>query len=241
MIYYCRSAKYNSPLEITFTYNGPIRYLEHIVVTMSLNASGYILNVDEDEAYDILSNNNDNLYPDRYRNRAKRGDISANLTSPMGSTSTLLFNRPYDLVTVEGYYNWPFLSVLHWGENPIGQWTVRIGWSNSFRGSATLNNISVSLYGVSSVPASVSSIPSQCDPTCSRTKGCSAPGPQSCDACNRTLVRNPVTLNCIRPVECSPPNEIASGYCYLPSSGWVFMMNNFLTIVLLVFSIASVM
>ena len=45
--------KYNSPLEITFTYNSPIRYLEHIVVTMSLNASGCNYNVDEDEAYDI--------------------------------------------------------------------------------------------------------------------------------------------------------------------------------------------
>ena len=215
----CRSATYNSPLVITFSYNGPIQYLEHIVVTMSLNASGYVYHLDETEAYNVLVDdyNNGNLYPSRYDNRAKRGDISANLTSPMDSTATLLFNRPYDIVTTVGYSNWSFLSVLHWGENPNGQWTVSINWRNSNRGSAVLSNISVSLYGVSSIPSSVSSIPDECDPDCARTKGCAADGSQYCDACNSTLLRNATTLECIEPYECEPPNKIASGYCYLPS------------------------
>ena len=186
---------------------------------MSLNASGYRYNLNEAEALRVLATdyNNNNLYPSRYRTRAKRGDISANLTSPMGSTSTLLFNRPYDIVTTVGYSNWPFLSVLHWGENPNGQWTVSINWRNSNRGSALLSNISVSLYGVSSTPLSVSSIPNQCHSDCARTKGCAAAGAQYCDACRSTLLRNATSLECIEPYECEPPNKIASGYCYLPS------------------------
>ena len=82
---------------------------------MSLNASGYRYDVNETEAIDILIEDyfNGTLYPSRYDDRAKRGDISANLTSPMGSTSTLLFNHPYDIVTTLGYSNWSFLSVLH--------------------------------------------------------------------------------------------------------------------------------
>ncbi|XP_019860828.1 PREDICTED: proprotein convertase subtilisin/kexin type 4-like isoform X2 [Amphimedon queenslandica] len=185
---------------------------------MSLNASGYRYEVNEDNALDVIIEDyiNGTLHPNRYDNRAKRGDISANLTSPMDSTSTLLFNRPYDIVTTVGYSNWSFLSVLHWGENPNGQWTVSINWRNSNRGSAVLSNISVSLYGVSSIPSSVSSIPSQCHSDCARTKGCAAAGPQYCDACNSTLLRNATSLGCIQPSECLLPNKIASGYCYIP-------------------------
>ena len=215
---------------------------------MSLNTSGYRYNVSEDEALDILIEDysNGTLYPSRYDDRAKRGDISANLTSPLGSTSTLLFNRPYDIVTTVGYSNWSFLSVLHWGENPRDKWTISINWRNSIRGSANLSNISVSLYGAASTPSSVSRIPNQCHSDCARTKGCAAAGAQYCDACRSTLLRNATSLRCIQPSECEPPNEIASGYCYTPresptetpsgspSSGWSAIGNSFLLFILII-------
>ena len=211
-----RKATYNSPLDITFKYSGQIRYIEHIVVTLTVCAGGYRYYVDTSKAYHTIAQDyyyND-LYPSRYKYRAKRGDIKATLTSPMGSRSTLLFNRPYDIVTTESYYNWPLLSVLHWGENPAGQWTVRISWGNYYRGYARLSNIHVTLYGVSSVPSAVSSIPSQCDSACARSKGCAAPGPQYCDACKSTLLRDATTKKCIQHKDCVSPNKIASGYCY---------------------------
>ena len=205
---------------------------------MSLNASGYRYDLNEAEAIDVLATDYNNLHPSIYDDRAKRGDISANLTSPMGSTSTLLFNRPYDIVTTVGYSNWSFLSVLHWGENPNGQWTVSINWRNSNRGSAVLSNISVSLYGVASTPPSVSSIPNQCHSDCARTEGCAAAGPQYCDACRSTLLRNATSLECIQPSECQSPNQIASGYCYTPtespSSGWSAIGNSFLLFILII-------
>ena len=184
---------------------------------MTLHANGYRYDLDEVDALNQLYEDRNDLNYDLYNNRAKRGDISVTLTSPQGSTSTLLFNRPYDIVTTEGYLNWPFLSVLHWGENPNGQWTIQVYWRNS-RGSARTSDISVSLYGVSGTPPAVSNIPSQCDTACARPKGCAAAGPQYCDACNSTLLRNATTLECIQPYECQAPNSIASNYCYLPST-----------------------
>ena len=184
------------------------------MITLSVNPIGYLEYVDQSTAFLIFLSDyfNDTLYPGRYDDRSKRGDINVTLMSPMGSESTLIFNRPYDTVT-EGYDDWPTLSVLHWGENPNGQWNIRIGWNNSIIGSAVLSNISIALYGVSSLPVN-SRIPSQCDSTCARSKGCAAPGPQYCDACNSSLLRNATTRECIEPLQCVPPYMIASGYCY---------------------------
>ncbi|XP_011407646.1 PREDICTED: furin-like [Amphimedon queenslandica] len=66
--------------------------------------------------------------------------------------------------------------------------------------------------------------------------GCAAAGPQYCDACRSTLLRNATSLECIQLSECQPPNEIASGYCYLPSesSGWKVIGNSFLLFILII-------
>ena len=115
-------------------------------------------------------------------------ETSATLTSPEGSTSIILLNRPYDIVT-EGYYNWPLLSVLHWGEDPRGQWTLQVNWKNS-AGYANVSGVSVTLYGTATIPQSVASIPDECSPSCARSKGCAAAGAEFCDidACNSTLL-----------------------------------------------------
>ncbi|KAK7573323.1 hypothetical protein V9T40_010514 [Parthenolecanium corni] len=54
-----------------------------------------------------------------------RGNLRIDLTSPMGTTSTLLFERPRDVVS-SNFDNWPFLSVHFWGEKAEGRWTLRI-------------------------------------------------------------------------------------------------------------------
>ena len=127
---------------------------------MTLHANGYRYYLDEVDAVDQLADDINDLNYTFYNNRVKRGDINVTLTSPQGSTSTLLFNRPYDIVTTEGYLNWPFLSVLHWGESPNGQWTIRVYWKNS-RGSARMSNISVSLYGVSGFSGTPTPVPNK--------------------------------------------------------------------------------
>ncbi|XP_055539465.1 furin-like protease 2 isoform X1 [Wyeomyia smithii] len=54
-----------------------------------------------------------------------RGNLRILLTSPMGTTSTLLFERPRD-VTKSNFDDWPFLSVHFWGEKAEGRWTLQI-------------------------------------------------------------------------------------------------------------------
>ncbi|XP_039291345.1 furin-like protease 2 [Nilaparvata lugens] len=54
-----------------------------------------------------------------------RGNLRMTLTSPMGTTSTLLFERPRDVVS-SNFDDWPFLSVHFWGEKVEGRWTLQI-------------------------------------------------------------------------------------------------------------------
>ena len=212
-----RSTSFGNPLELTFTYSGNILYLEHLVVRLTLNVSNFSSSINESKANEIVRNYN---YPDisAFSSYIKRGDLRVTITSPMSTTSTLLFERAYDLVNTEGYYEWPLLSVLHWGENPRGTWTIRVMWTNSNGGSGIVSDVSAVLYGVSQVPQSVANIPERCSSSCARPKGCSGPDPDDCDACNSDLLRNATSLECIQKNECVAPYKIASGYYSLLST-----------------------
>ena len=217
-----RTARFNQPVSFPFHYNGSISYLEHVVITMSLTVGGdNIPQLSEENASMIVTTDTlegrNTGNEDYYQARVKRGDISATLTSPNRTTSTVLFQRPWDITSAEGYNNWPFLSVLHWGENPVGTWILNVSFSNSQSNSfARVSNVTVDLYGVGETPVSVREIPSLCDSNCAR--GCSGNGTENCDACGNGLVRNATTLECIQLQDCTPPNTIASGYCFVPSS-----------------------
>jgi proprotein convertase subtilisin/kexin type 5 len=54
-----------------------------------------------------------------------RGDLRIVLTSPMGTESVLLFERPLDIVS-STFDDWPFLSVHFWGEKIVGRWGLKI-------------------------------------------------------------------------------------------------------------------
>ncbi|KAF6208084.1 hypothetical protein GE061_016534 [Apolygus lucorum] len=54
-----------------------------------------------------------------------RGNLRLVLTSPQGTPSTLLMERPRDVVS-SNFDDWPFLSVHYWGENPKGRWTLQV-------------------------------------------------------------------------------------------------------------------
>jgi subtilisin-like proprotein convertase family protein len=53
------------------------------------------------------------------------GNLQIFLTSPMGTNSTLLGRRVED-DSVDGFNNWPFMTVHNWGESPRGIWTLEI-------------------------------------------------------------------------------------------------------------------
>nr|CAD7434599.1 unnamed protein product [Timema monikensis] len=54
-----------------------------------------------------------------------RGNLQIVLMSPMGTSSTLLFERPRDIIS-STFKDWSFLSVHYWGEYPQGKWTLDI-------------------------------------------------------------------------------------------------------------------
>lgn len=54
-----------------------------------------------------------------------RGNLRILLTSPMGTTSTLLFERPRDVIS-SNFDDWPFLSVHYWGEKAEGRWHLQV-------------------------------------------------------------------------------------------------------------------
>ncbi|KAG8803836.1 pheromone processing endoprotease [Serendipita sp. 398] len=77
----------------------------------------------------------------------KRGDVEVELTSPAGIKSTLAPRRKNDSAGT-GYIGWTFMTVKHWDENPVGEWTIRVfdqeneqkgyflGWSMIMWGSS---------------------------------------------------------------------------------------------------------
>ncbi|KAF8163396.1 peptidase S8/S53 domain-containing protein [Crassisporium funariophilum] len=76
-----------------------------------------------------------------------RGDVEVEIVSPKGIRSVLGGNRKGDRDT-GGYPGWTFMSVKHWGEDPVGDWTIKVkdqnederngtflGWNMIFWGS----------------------------------------------------------------------------------------------------------
>lgn len=53
----------------------------------------------------------------------RRGDLSVDLISPNNIVSHISATRKPDN-TAQGYVDWTFMSVVHWGESGVGKWTV---------------------------------------------------------------------------------------------------------------------
>ena len=196
-----RICEYNHPLITTIEYSGSIRYLEHVVVRMTL-----VVEI------------------------GLRGDTQIELTSPSGTTSTILGYRPFDFKFYpppqssgydpyisdyvfdlgELYKNWPFMSVMFWGEDPTGQWKLNIS-SRSNTSEVCASDIMFTFFGVSAVPEAVANIPTACHSDCVR--GCAKAGSNYCDACSN--LRNAYTLECID--VCPPGYTERNGYCYNPN------------------------
>ena len=193
----------DSPLSLSFTVDGTncpeVGFLEHVVVTtsVSLNTNGYNTYYEGDHYGDSSVMDQDG---------PRRGDISVALVSPSGTTSLLLPKRPRDYVNYEGYYQWPFMSLHHWGEAPRGDWTLTVAYDSS-SGYVSLDSFSVTLYGTASTPKAVQRIPSKCSSECVR--GCAATGSNYCDACKR--LRMPSSLRCV--TTCPTGQCAVDGYC----------------------------
>ncbi|KAH9479765.1 Protease KEX1 [Psilocybe cubensis] len=81
---------------------------------------------------------------------SRRGDVKVEIVSPNGITSVLAGTRAYDDADT-GFPGWRFMTIKHWGENPVGEWTLKVtdkgnpgpdhtgkflGWNMALWGSA---------------------------------------------------------------------------------------------------------
>ncbi|KAM7368833.1 hypothetical protein PAMP_013140 [Pampus punctatissimus] len=133
---------------------------------------------------------------------SRRGDLSIMLTSPSGTMSQLLANRPLDDST-EGFQNWEFMTTHCWGEQAAGEWTLKIQDTPSQKRNNSepgmLKEWSLVIYGTAEQPYPVhrerarsAEMPMDselteeysgpCDPECS-DDGCEGPSPQQCVTC----------------------------------------------------------
>ncbi|XP_065224139.1 furin-like protease 2 [Planococcus citri] len=94
-----------------------------------------------------------------------RGNLKIDLTSPMGTTSTLLFERPRDVVS-SNFDDWPFLSVHFWGEKAEGRWTLKIhnNGNRHINQPGILKRWQLIFYGTATNPIRLKSIQSPSQP-----------------------------------------------------------------------------
>ncbi|KIX01678.1 uncharacterized protein Z518_09404 [Rhinocladiella mackenziei CBS 650.93] len=81
----------------------------------------------------------------------RRGDLSADLISPDGLVSHLATSRRPDGAT-QGYDDWTFMSVVHWGESGIGNWTVIVKDTKENEFNGTFIDWRLNLWGESINP-----------------------------------------------------------------------------------------
>ncbi|XP_032938087.1 proprotein convertase subtilisin/kexin type 4 [Catharus ustulatus] len=77
---------------------------------------------------------------------SRRGDLVVALSSPMGTTSTLVTVRPYD-TSQNGYQDWTFMSTHFWDENPKGIWTLQLENRGDNRNTGQLTSFILHLHG----------------------------------------------------------------------------------------------
>ena len=187
-----------------------IVYLEHVVVNMTLTildyGHGYDISDYNDFVNSVHTTDIEQVYQWLQNPHPRRGDIKIELTSPQGTVSTLLPYRNYDFVNEEGYSDWPFMSVQHWGEEPSGTWKLTVTFKSS-AGHVRVSGISMTLHGTQTIPRSVLAVPTSCDKSCARN--CSGSLPSDCDACKDYRVAT--TLECVS--ECPNATYVHNKYC----------------------------
>lgn len=89
---------------------------------------------------------------------SRRGDLSVELKSPSGIVSHIATARRNDDAE-QGYVDWTFMSVAHWGESGIGTWTVIVKDTNVNEHSGHFVDWRLKLWGESEDPTKQGLLP----------------------------------------------------------------------------------
>ncbi|KAI5117476.1 hypothetical protein M0805_007180 [Coniferiporia weirii] len=77
---------------------------------------------------------------------SRRGDVEVELISPNGVKSVLAGRRKYDS-DKDGYPGWTFMTVKHWEEDPVGEWTIRVSDQSTEDHSGSFLGWAITLWG----------------------------------------------------------------------------------------------
>ena len=110
-LYIYRTFKNGSEFNVTFTYDGSISFLEHVVVKTTLYPT-FPSDEDEENSFQLIQDYDggdlfDFLYFISHTTAPKRGDIQVEMLSPMGTLSILLPYRYSDITPTKSMYT-PF-------------------------------------------------------------------------------------------------------------------------------------
>ncbi|KAG0258013.1 pheromone processing endoprotease [Mortierella polycephala] len=90
----------------------------------------------------------------------RRGDVEVFLRSPNNVESKLGARRRFD-TSVNGFVNWTFMTVKHWEEDPVGEWTLVVQDRNNPKYSGTFVDWKIKFWGeVRKQVANISTEPS---------------------------------------------------------------------------------
>ncbi|KAF9246400.1 peptidase S8/S53 domain-containing protein [Melanogaster broomeanus] len=76
----------------------------------------------------------------------KRGDVEVELISPNGIRSVLAAARAQDHAN-NGFRGWRFMTIKHWGENPIGDWTIKVSDQSDDKQNGTFHGWRLMFWG----------------------------------------------------------------------------------------------
>lgn len=76
----------------------------------------------------------------------RRGDVSVDLISPKGIVSHIATSRRDDS-SPNGYDNWTFMSVKHWGEDGVGDWSIVVWDRVTNQNTGSLIDWKITLWG----------------------------------------------------------------------------------------------
>ncbi|KAG6862079.1 hypothetical protein C0995_007209 [Termitomyces sp. Mi166 len=82
---------------------------------------------------------------------SRRGDVEVEIVSPNGIKSVLAKKRSGDEAET-GFPGWVFMSVKHWGEDPVGDWTIKISDQNSLDESGKFLGWKMKFWGTTIDP-----------------------------------------------------------------------------------------
>ncbi|KAI1827121.1 peptidase S8/S53 domain-containing protein [Xylaria intraflava] len=88
----------------------------------------------------------------------QRGDLSVDLISPNNVVSHISATRRLD-TSDQGYDDWTFMSVVHWGESGVGTWTIVVRDTEVNDHKGTFIDWHLKLWGESKDPSKATLLP----------------------------------------------------------------------------------